>query len=327
MKQRFFFIALLFFIVPNTYAQVVEDFESWNPYTVSGVSMNEPQSWSCTDSFVVGIGSSFNPFGNFQAQLFRENPGFAGTGAMKLVSKVQDAIPIAGYPVRVYPALATNSLIAIDALNSTFSQIGGTPVTQRPFNTSMQVKTTLYGGDSTFISALLIDNSDGGDSIIARADTILSVDIANYTKLILPFVYLPNTAQLFPTVVRYTISSANPAALLDTNNIFSVHDSTEIVIDNIEVDQPNGIIQISKQVSVADVYPTIGVNWLHIDMLEQENNKSKEVEILSINGQVLGKYKLDKRKNTLYLNDLKSGTYIYSIKEENYILQSGKFSK
>ena len=307
--------------------QVIEDFETWSTYTVSNsaqtttVQLTEPNAWSCSDSFVVGFGLFLNPSGTYQAQIFQENPGFAGTGALRAVSKNQDAILAVGMPAKAYPAIATNSLIAVDVVNSTFNQMGGTPVTYNPLSTSMQVKANLVGGDTAYITAEVIDNSDGGDSIMAVADTILTSNLTAYTQINLPFQYLPTTG-LSATIVRYTISSGNPLALLDSTNTFSVNDSSEIVVDNIEIGAPNGITQRINSKPIAKVYPTYQVNNLHIDLIDV--NKSVVFELYNSLGQLVKKEELVKVNNTISMSDIVPANYVYILKKENVIYQTGK---
>ena len=61
MKKILLLAALTICTIQNIQAQVIEDFETWNPYSIGligAVQMNEPVGWSCTDSFIVGIGKT-----------------------------------------------------------------------------------------------------------------------------------------------------------------------------------------------------------------------------------------------------------------------------
>lgn len=320
--KKLLLLAIILITVQKSQAQVIEDFETWNPYSVLFTQLTEPDGWSGSDSFFVGYGKLFSPLGTFQQQIFQENPGQAGTGALRVESKFQDTINagIATLNGKDYPGICTNSLIAIDFINNTYTQSGGAALTIRPSSTSMYVKNNLVGGDSTYITALLLDDSDGADSIIALADTVLTTNIANYTQITFPFVY--NGSNLVPTLVRYTISSGNPLALLDSTNTFSVHDGTSITVDNINVNTNTGVRQLINSSPIAKVYPTVVNETLHIDLFNEK--KGSSLSIFQINGQLVGKYELKEKNNVISLSDLSSGSYIYHIQAENVIYQTGK---
>ncbi len=328
MKKSLLLVAVLLGFVFNSNAQVVEDFESWNPYSIGligAVQMTEPTGWTGSDSFIVGYGKLLNPLGAFQAQVFQDNPGQAGTGALRVATKFQAAINAGtvSLPAKDYPCICTNSQITLDVINGGFSQSGGTSIFATPVATSMYVKNTTVMGDSTFITALLIDNSDGGDSIIAVADTTLSANINAYTKLTLPFTYLINN--MTGTLVRYTISSGNPLAFLDSTNTFSVHSGTEIIVDNIDLDFPSGIRQLINAKQVAKVYPTIVSDVLYVDLID--NLKEARVDIYCLNGQLVSSNPVKVKNNTIDISKLPSGSYIYGIKSQDVIYQTGKFVK
>lgn len=315
---------LLTISILNLSAQVIEDFENWSTFNVGAlgpVQLTEPAGWTGSDSFIVGYGKGLNFTGTFQAQVFQENPGQTGSGAIRLASKFQD--DIATYPAKVYPCIATNSRIALDIINGSFSQVGGTLINGKAVSTSMQVKTALIGGDSTFITAVLIDDSDGGDSVIAFADTLFSSDISAYTQVNLPFTYLDTNT--VPTIVRYTISSGNPLAFLDSTGTFSVTDGTEIVVDNININFPTGLTQQLNNTSIASVYPTLAKNTLYVDLNEYATNY--RLEIYNISGQVVFKKELNEKFNKINVSSLCTGNYIYSIVSNNAILQNGKITK
>lgn len=321
--KKILVLVIILIAVQNVKAQsVIEDFESWNPYMVNFIQLTEPVDWSGSDSFIVGVGPLFNPSGTFQAQIFQDNPGHTDTGALRVVSKFQSAINagIANLPAKDYPGICTNSIIAIDVANSSYTQFGGTTITMRPATTSMYIKNNIVGGDTTHINVLLIDDGDGGDSIIAVADTMLTGNVTNYTQITLPFVY--NGSTLDPTLVRYTISSGNPLALLDSTNTFSVHDGTSITVDDINVNFTTGIRQHISQSPIAKVYPTVGSDYLNIDFLKEIKDMS--LDIYTLNGQLVKSELLKGSSNQIFISNLPSASYIYSIKSKGVIYQTGK---
>ena len=328
MKKYLLLIACVTFGLNNMSGQVIEDFETWNPYSIGligAVQMNEPVGWSCTDSFIVGIGKSIPSFNTYRSQLIKESPGNSGSFAMKVATKTQGALTIPtifSLPSKDYPAIASNSTFSLDIANFNFGQSGGTPITFAPAVTSMFVKNTIVGGDSTFITASLLQQGNGGiDTIIATADTILDANISSFTQITLPFNYILNNQ--VPNLVRYTISSGNPLALLDTTGTFSVNDGTEIIVDDIEISGSNGLRQIMNRAPVASVYPTTGGNMLYIDLLQYQTDAN--FKVYSLEGKLLLSHKMLNQKNKVSIGSLTKGSYIYSLSLNGVIYQTGKF--
>ena len=309
-------------------AQVAEGFESWNSYNVLFTPLEEPTGWSGTDSIIVGFGKTFNPFGSYQKQIFKQSPGNSGSFAMRAATKFQDAIAFAGLQAKDYPALVTNSQINIDIANGGFSQSGGTSINFSPVNTSMYIKNTVVGGDSTYIQAILIDNSDGGDSIVGIADTAIGVNISSFTQIDLPFVY--NGSTLNPTLVRYVISSGNALAIVDSTNTFVAHNGTEIIVDDIDLTAPLGIRQHIYTSKICDVFPTLIKDYLQVNYILNQN-QMLELSILSANGQLVKKHAHNSENNHFDMTDLSQGTYVYHLSKDNngsrQIVQSGKLQK
>ena len=325
MKKRLLIIILLL-SSQFVHAQLIEDFESWNQFSIGTTQMTEPTGWSGSDSFIVGFGTALNPLGTFQPQIFQDNPGQTGTGALRITSKFQSNINAGGLnlPAKDYPGICTNSKIELDFVNNTFNQMGGTPISIKPVTTSMYIKNTIVGGDTNQITVLLIDDSNGGDSILASATVNISVNIPAFTKFTFPLFYI--NSNLIPTLIRYTISSSNPLALLDSTNSFSVHAGTKIVVDNIDVAFATGVRQLINSKKIAVVYPTKVHDVLYISLLESFLSEAS-VDIYQISGGLISTHSLQDKSNTISVNNLPSGIYIYSIKSKDVIYQTGKFVK
>jgi len=309
-----------------TQAQLIEDFENWNPFTVGffpPVQLTEPVNWTGSDSFVVAIGKLVNPSGSFQAQIFEDNPGQSGMGALRAATKFQDTINVMGIaniPAKDYPAICSNSQFSVDAVNGSFSQVGGKTINFRPVSTTMFVKNTTVMGDSTFITALLIDNSDGGDSIVGIADTTLLVNINSFTSIDLPFTYLSSVT---PTLVRYTISSGNPLALLDSTSTYSVHEGTEIVVDDINLVVVTGLKTLVNRKPIAQVYPTAPSPVLNIDFFKEIGNA--KLVIYDLAGREVVSYGLPSLQNRITIDNLPSATYLYGIVKDGELWQTAQF--
>lgn len=324
-KIVFLFIPMLLLCKIST-AQIIEDFETWNPYSIGligAVQMNEPAGWSCTDSFIVGFGKLIPSLNVYQSQLRKQSPGFSGNGAMRVISKQQGPIGVPGVislPAKVYPALASNTTFSLDIANFNVGQSGGTPITFSPSALTLYVKNTVIGGDSTFITATILRPGSPIDTIIGAADTILSANINSWTQLNIPFNYiLPNFT---PNILRINISSGNPIALFDTSSLFTVNDGTEIIVDEIAVLNPTGTRQLLTSAPIAKVYPTNGSDFITVDLGSELPNAT--IALFNMQGQQLMQQELQTGINRYSLADLLPATYIYTIQSQNIIYQSGK---
>lgn len=306
--------------------QLIADFEAWHNYSVGlvPVSLSAPDGWQGLDSVICYYGKLFNPLGSYVKQVFKETPGNgSSSSALKVVSKQQDSLVI--FSPRVYPGMATNSQVQIDLVNSTMDFIGGTALNFVPATTSMYVKNNPVGGDSTFILVELIDNSDGGDSIVAVADTAFSATISSYTKINLNFV--PTGSTLTPNIVRYYISSGNVLSALDTSGTFSLHANTELIVDDIEISNPLGISQYLVSSKQAKVYPTLLNDDIHVNFTEGVQLKYAALAILDMQGKMVKRIALDGKLNTISCNNWIPGQYVYVIYNDGKAIQTGKLAK
>lgn len=322
MKKILSLLSFIIFInVVN--AQNITKFENWTNYNVFLTPLTAPTNWYGTDSLVVAYGKLTNPLGTYVKQIFKQTPGNGGSGsALRVATKFQDSLVI--IPAKNLPGACTNSRISIDLLNSGFTQEGGSPINFNAVSTSMYVKNTIVGNDSTYITALLIDDSDGGDSIIAIADTALGANITAFTKLVLPFKYLGST--LTPTIVRYTIASGSMAAVFDTSSTFTANVGTEIIVDDIDIQAATGVENIIFSSSRAMVYPSYFQSDVNVDFGDNRV-KNAEFVLYSHGGKVILKSALNSKNTKISIPAIANGLYHYTISSENNLIQSGKLMK
>lgn len=306
----------------STKAQYNVDFENW--HTVLG-TLNIPNDWNATDSLLKYFGALTNPGATFQAQVEKETPGYSGNGAMKVISKSHPGLPTI-LPAGVAPCIAANCKIDVNTSTGEFTFIGGRPYTQYPTAATMWVKNNVLGGDSTSIGLYLIDNSDGGDSIVAWADTILDANITNYTQLNLPFKYNP-TPGFTPVIMRIIVSSSTDF-YIDTSGAFTgLTDGTWISVDDINVQAPAGVTSLySSGERVASVYPTTFNHELVVSLKEKQSSVLT-LDMLDINGKIVANYKLNSVNEKLNTSMLSSGMYIYRIMDKDTPIQTGKLIK
>lgn len=303
-------------------AQYTVDFESWHSVMSS---LTIPDGWNASDSLMKYFGALTNPGATFQPQIEKETPGYSGTGAMKAISKSHPGLGTL-LPAGIAPCIASNCKIDVNTGTGEFYFTGGRPYTQYPTAATVWIKNNVVGGDSTSIGLYLIDNSDGGDSLVAWADTVLGANISNFTQLTLPFKYNP-TPGFTPVIMRVIVmSSAN--FYIDTLGGFAgLNDGTSITVDDINVQAPAGVSTIySSGSKYASVYPTQFQDKLNVD-LQSTFASSLLFELFDLNGKEVYTTKLKTNTNALYLNELGKGIYIYRLSEDGKPVQSGKLSK
>lgn len=302
-------------------AQYAENFENW--HSLMG-TLTIPNGWNASDSLLKYYGALTNPGATFQPQVEKENPGHGGTGALKLVTRTHPGLPTI-LPAGLAPCIASNSQVNVNTTTGDFSFIGGTPYAQNPTHATMWVKNNVVNGDSTGITFLVIDNSDGGDSIVAYADTMLGANINAFTQLSLPFKYNP-TPGFTPMLLRVIVqSSAN--FYFDTLGAFAgLNDGTFISVDDINVVAPAGVTQLYSAGQVAAVYPSLMQDELTVEFKESIPANAS-LEIFDVNGRLVRRVMLKDRKTIVRVDEFSSGLYPYRITGKDGLLQVGKVQK
>ena len=317
-------LSLCLFVFSYTInAQLLNNFESWHNFNGGLTPLSIPNGWNATDSIICTFGFLTNPTGQFVAQVSKEQPGAGGSAtALKVETKNQDAITgvINAGPM---PCMATNSKINVDMNNGGFSFIGGTPCLYDPVYATLWVKNNPVNGDSTIISILALDNSDGEDSLVCYADTVLGATINTFTQITLPFKgYNPNFST---TQLRVLISSSQNFDIDTSGNFTGLNSGTWIAVDDIEIAAPNGVAQYILSEKKAKVYPTLITDKLHVNL--QPNDKNKyQFELFDIQGKKIKSYPILQELNVLDIQDLPSGNYIYNLNLDNRSVQNGKIT-
>lgn len=319
MKKIILLLAVACFCLQSE-GQIISDFESWHNLNAGGVSLSIPNGWNSTDSTICYFGFLTNPGGAFVPQVSKEMPGNGGGTAIKAATKIQDDITgyIGSGPM---PCVASNSTIIVDA-SLTFLFEGGTPFTYNPYSAGLWVKNNPVGGDTTQITILALDDSDGGDSVVSVADTLLGSAISAYTHITLPF-KLQN-ASFSTTKIRVIISSS---ANFGIDTVFTnLHDGTWIVADDIMISAPDGTSQYLLSEKVAAVYPAPVENTLHVNLQNQDKNQY-QLHLLDLNGRQIAAYEIHETLNSFDVSSLAKGSYLFNILKDHKIVQSGKISK
>jgi hypothetical protein len=249
-------------------------------------------------------------------------PGRTGSWAMQVANKFQDGITFVGIPSKVMSGAAFNALIAVDQGSGSFTFNGGYPLNgSKPLSTSMWVKNTCIGRDTTYINVSLYDNSDGSDSLVGTADTFFVANINTFQQVTINFNYLTT---LDPTILRYTITSSSLQSVFDSATIVSA--GTNIIVDDIEVNFPSGVKQYIYSGQVANVYPTEATSFLNINF-DNTNSRNYTANIIDIYGRNVLSQPLSTTLNKVDISTLPIGIYLYTISSKEGLAQGGKFIK
>lgn len=301
-------------------AQVVYDFESW--HNVLG-TLTIPNGWNCTDSLLKYYGLLLNFGATFPAQAIKENPGNGGGFALKAITKTQPGLGTV-LPAGPAPSLCSNAMIDINTTTGEFTFNGGLPFNSNPTSASMWIKNNPLGGDSTSITLLAIDDSDGGDSTAAVADTLLGATIGTWTKITLPFKYVGigfNTTKL-----RVSVSSSGNFYFDTTGAFAGLTDGSWIAVDGIEITAPTGITNMLYPDKIADVYPTLVHDLLFVKQYAYTNT-TNHLTITNTDGSKVFNSAMHSSTQSFDLSSLSKGLYFYTITKDNKVLQNGKINK
>jgi hypothetical protein len=301
--------------------QAIGTFEQWRNYNVFGNSLTCPQWWTASDSLIIGFGMILNPTGTFVAQVSQETPGRNGSGmAMKVTTRNQDALT-GILPAGPMPCLATNSILDVNQTTLDFTFVGGMPFYSVPTSASFWVKNNPLLGDSTEVTIMAIDNSDGEDSIVAIVDTLLGATISNYTQITMPFNVI---STLSPNLLRVMVTSSGNGQIDSTAGFTNLHNGTYIIIDDIEITAPNAVVNFNDMREVAKIYPTQTNDIIFVDNTLSEPAR---IQFRNMRGDLVMDQEVSSGRNSLSIQHFASGNYIFSVFEGKKIIQTGKISK
>lgn len=298
-------------------------FENWINYSAGLTSLKVPTGWHAIDSSVCLYGTILNPGATFVAQVEKELPGNSSATALKVITKNQSAIT-GIIPAGPFPSLCSNAAIIINTGDGSFNFAGGMSYPNNPLNATMWVKNNPLSGDSTQITILAIDDSDGGDSIAAIADTMLGASINTYTKITLPFKY--NASGFNTTLLRVIITSSGNFSNDTSGAFIGLHDGTWLVVDDIDIEAPNGVNAYIYQEKVAKVFPALFTNEFSIQF-EKMNDIAYSLDIYTQDGVKCYSKILNSQSTKITTNELATATYLYTISKGKRIVQSGKITK
>jgi hypothetical protein len=322
MKKISLLLIVVLLTTIKSQAQYSAGFENWHSLLST---LTIPNGWNASDSLLKYFGALTNPGATFLPQVEQEMPGNASNTALKVVTKLHPGLPTL-LPAGAAPCMASNCKINVNTSSGEFSFIGGSPYTYIPTQATMWVKNNVVGGDSTSITFLVIDNSDGGDSIVAYADTLLGSNIGIYTQLTMPFTVNP-TPGFTPLILRVIVQSSGNFYFDTTGAFAGLNDGTWLVVDDINVISPAGVTNVLGSTHYADVYPTLVLNTLQVNLKETASAATVILQIVSFDGKKILQSDLNQGQNNVSLDQLSQGNYIYQLVQQNKVIQSGKIQK
>jgi hypothetical protein len=319
MKKVLFSLLLLLAGHDLLKAQYTAGFENW--HTVLGTH-TIPDGWNASDSLLKFYGALLNPGATFSPQVQKESPGHAGTGALKVETMTHPGLPTL-LPAGVAPCLASNSTVNVNTTTGEFSFLGGTPYTWSPTVASMWVKNNVVSGDSTSITLLVIDNSDGGDSIVCFADTMLGANIPAWTQINLPFYYNP-TPGFNSMLIRVIVTSSGNFGFDTTGAFTGCNAGTWVAVDDINVVDPNGVTNLLPGGKHATLFPNPAGEELRLDL---NGLVASSLDLYNLRGVCVREFILKGQQPSLNLSDLPAGTYGYVLRGSSGALQQGTVQK
>lgn len=323
MKKTILLFSILFSQFFSKAQFTISTFENWHNFNVGATALTIPNGWNATDSLIVFLGLT-NPGATYLTQVSKVQPGANATATgLRATTVTQPAIPgiIGGGPM---PCITSNSKINVDINTGEFTFIGGTAYNANPISATFWVKNNPVNGDSTGITFLAIDDSDGGDSIVAIIDTLLGSTISNFTQITMPFITL--NAGFNTKKIRVIVQSSGNFMLDATPAFTNLNDGTWIEIDEITITGPLGVSQYLMSKKELAVYPTTIENVLHVNR-KIGNSDEFTFVIKDMSGKTVFQKVIQEDNNSISLQNLQSGHYIFQALKNKEIIQAGKLTK
>jgi hypothetical protein len=310
MKTARFLLSCLLCVCLHTQAQVIADFENWHLHSAG---LNTPNGWNGSDSLIKYYGTLLGGSG-YAAQIEKSQPGNGSQTALKVSTVYQPAIGTF-FPAGPFPGIATNGVLGVNIGTGEIEVSGGLNYTANPTQMSCWVKNYPVGGDTTEITVFAIDNSDGDNLLYAIADTLLTDSITNFTKITIPFKV--TDTNMSTTLLRVLVSSSGG---------LSGTVGTSIIVDDIEVMSPNGIVSLSATSNIAKVFPTRVYSEINL-AIENVQMLPLQWKLFDSQGACVQQETITQLSQTISCTNLASGNYFYHLISTGKKRQEGKLIK
>lgn len=294
----------------QTQAQVFADFENWHFHSAG---LTAPNGWNGSDSLLKYYGTLLGGSG-YVAQIEKSQPGNGSANALKVSTVFQPAIGTF-FPAGPFPGMATNGVLGVDMGTGDIVVSGGLDFTSNPTHVSCWVKNFPVGGDTTEITVFAIDNSDGDNIQYAIADTLLTDSITNFTKITIPF-----------KVTDTNVSTTLLRVLVSSSGGFGGTVGTSIVVDDMEVMSPNGIVSLSATSNMAKVFPTRVYSEINL-AIGNVQMLPLQWQLFDSQGACVQQATITQLNQTISCSNLANGNYFYHLISTDKKRQEGKLIK
>lgn len=288
-------------------------FENWN----SAGAYEEPNGWG-----TINIVSSVVPGAPVTCE--KSTDSHTGQHAIKLTTTASpaDLSQILGvsYQYDTLPGmLFSNSLL------------GGSPAfpyTQRPVNASFFVKYSPVNGDSAIILVQLTKYTGGQTVIVGASTGIIKTAVTNWSYLELPIQYQTNDTP--DSLLVIAMSSAYGLKALSAQfaslPIVAPQPGTTLFLDDFSLLTTGLNEQGPAKLNFA-VYPNPASTDLTLATTGyQFGNSSLKVEMYDMTGRLVKTINVESALQKVNITELSSGMYVYSLKDGQNVLRTGKLS-
>lgn len=286
------FILVLVSVI--TYGQQIPnpEFNSW----VSHGSYEEPESWSTSNEALSILNES---------TVFKSSDAYSGSYSAMLETKF-----LLGFTN--VPGLITLAEISIDLLSQTYSISGGLPLKENVAKLTGMYKYAGIDNDSATVLIYNFKRDENGDIDTIGFGTTYLHDATTWS----PFtVNMVNQNSHVPDTFNVVIISSGE----------EFHNGSVLKIDSLAIETNTGIIYLDNNKTIVNVFPNPAVNNVTFDA--KSSGKNRTVNIYNLTGTLIDILNFNDAILTYSVIGLTSGTYMYSIIENNKPVSSGSFIK
>jgi len=337
MKRKLLFTAALATtFIATTQAQTFTNasFETWNSYTVSGLSLEAPTGgWYGVDSLIKAISPIAGLSGitiTAQKQLFKSTVAHTGSFSAEVKSA------FIGDSVGNVPGIFSNAQIGIDILGAlaagssadllqfvTFS--GGTSVTAQVDTVKAWVQLDHATSSDTAVvnvsAVKTVPSSSGSDStaVLGTGTGLIYPGDSTFVQIAVPVIYLDATV---PQRLIVTFMSSNFAS--DT-----VHSGNDLKVDDVSYTYKAGTSSINQPLLSENrilVYPNPATNQVYFNLSADVKATDYSLSVFDINGRLVSQEQLKQAINVKNVSSWSKGHYFYQLNDmKSGKMEHGKF--
>lgn len=288
-------------------------FEGWS---VSG-SYEEPNGWGS-----LNVVSQFVPGAPVTCEKSTDHHGGQYSAKLTTVSSPVDLSQVLG------PNYASDTLSGILLSNSVLAGVPAVPYTQRPQSASFFIKYNPVNADSAIILVQLTKYTGGQTTIVGQSAGTINTAVPNWTLLQLPIQYQTNDTPDSLMVIAMSSAYGLKALSAQFANlpIVAPQPGTTLYLDDFSL-LTSGLSEQDPAKLNFLVYPNPASSDLTLATTGfQFGNRGLKVEMYDMTGRLVKTIDVESAIQKVNITELSSGMYVYSLKDGNNVLRTGKFS-